>query len=48
MVRACNTQGCNACSIMVGHRYWMPPPRHFQPMFQAFISNQLLCYIQSL
>ena len=34
-------------SIMVGHRYWMPPPRQFLPMFQVFISNQLLCYIQS-
>ena len=33
---------------MVGHRYWMPPPRQFQPMFQVFISNQLLCYIKSL
>ena len=22
-------------SIIVGHRYWMPPPRQFQPMFQV-------------
>ena len=35
-------------SIMVGHRYRLPPPRQFQPMFQVFMSNQLLCYIQSL
>jgi hypothetical protein len=21
---------------MVGNRYWMPPPRHFQPMFIEF------------
>ena len=33
---------------MVGHRYWMPPPSQFQPMFQVSISNQLLCYIQSV
>ena len=26
-------------SIMVGNRYWMPPPRQFQPMFQVSISN---------
>ena len=24
---------------MVGNRYWMPPPRQFQPMFQVSISN---------
>ena len=35
-------------SIMVGHRYWMPPLRQFQPMFQVSISNRLLCYIQSV
>ena len=27
-------------SIMVGNRYWMPPPRQFQSMFQESISNQ--------
>ena len=27
-------------SIMVGNRYWMPPPRQFQPMFQVSSSNQ--------
>ena len=27
-------------SIMVGNRYWMPPPRQFQPMFQVSLSNQ--------
>ena len=35
-------------SIMVGHRYWMPPPRQFQPMFQVSISTQLLWYTQSV
>ena len=35
-------------SIMVGHRYWMPPPRQFQPMFQVSISKQLLWYTQSV
>ena len=35
-------------SIMVGHGYWMPPPRLFQPVFQVFVSNELLCYIKSL
>ena len=24
---------------MVGHRYWMPPPRQFQPMFQVSIEQ---------
>ena len=32
---------------MVRHRYWTPPPKQFQPMFQVLISNQLLCYNQS-
>ena len=33
-------------SIMVGNRYWMPPPRQFQPMFQMSSrqSMKLLCY----
>ena len=25
---------------MVGNRYWMPPPRQLQPMFQVSTSNQ--------
>ena len=30
---------------MVGNRYWMPPPRQFQPTFQSAIQAiQLLCY----
>ena len=32
-------------SIMVGNRYWMPPPRQFQPMFQSALQAiQLLGY----
>ena len=30
----------HAGSIMVGNRYWMPPPRQFQPMFQVSAHNQ--------
>ena len=33
-------------SIMVGNRYWMPPPRQFQPMFQEF-HTQSNCYATS-
>ena len=32
-------------SIMVGHRYWMPPPRQFQPMFQVL--STINCYATS-
>ena len=32
-------------SIMVGHRYWMPPPRQFQPMFQVL--STIICYATS-
>ena len=43
-------------SIMVGNRYWMPPPRQFQPMFQEFSTQSnryatsrkhpTACYVQ--
>ena len=33
-------EGGWAGSIMVGNRYWMPPPRQFQPMLQVSTSNQ--------
>ena len=32
-------------SIMVGHRYWMPPPRQFQPMFPVL--STINCYATS-
>ena len=28
-------------SFMVGNRYWMPPPRQFQPMFQVSANNHM-------
>ena len=39
--------GCRSLlsSIMVGHRYWMPPPRQFQPMFQVL--STINCYATS-
>ena len=37
--------GGNGGSIMVGHRYWMPPPRQFQPMFQVL--STINCYATS-
>ena len=47
---ACAAAGPTWCtkgggSIMVGHRYWMPPPRQFQPMFQVL--STINCYATS-
>ena len=38
-------EGMAGGSIMVGHRYWMPPPRQFQPMFQVL--STINCYATS-